>query len=233
MFLITDMLHFPRRHRTLTCPLGWELNALILVSCTFEKSSIPQCSRWLPVAITNKNILHLSIPEMGNSVFPDLVLLSCTPAATSSLSCPSLRSSYTATLSSTCFWIFLPSGIQSGEETDVGKQRLNRALESLSSLSLFSFSELNKALDTNEYNWWRVFIFLPQELKIRCDLSSARNILFARSKSNKLPRLLWGLNQVLGTNLIPLRTKLVKQTKRVPAWPVINQLCFPFIESLK
>ena len=143
---------------------------------------------------------------------------------------------YTATLSSTCFWIFLPSGVQLGEETDVGKQRLNRVLESLSSLSLFSFSELNKALDTNEYNWWRVFIFLPQELQIRCDLSSARNILFARTKSNqsnKLPRLLWGLKQVLGTNLIPMRTKLVKQTKQVPAWPVINQLCFPFIESLK
>ena len=31
----------------------------------------------------------------------------------------------------------------------------------------------------------------------------------------------------LGTNLIPLRTKLVTRTKRVPAWPVINQLCFP------
>ena len=106
------------------------------------------------------------------------------------------------------FWIFLPSGIQSGEETDVGKQRLNRALESLSSLSLVSFSELNKALDTNEYNWWRVFIFLPQGLQIRCDLSSARNILFARTKSNKLPRLLWGLKQVFGTNLIPLRPNL-------------------------
>ena len=36
-----------------------------------------------------------------------------------------------------------------------------------------------------------------------------------------------GLKHVLGTNLIPLRTKLVTQTKRVPAWPVINQLCFP------
>ena len=236
MFLITDMLYFPRRHRTSTCPLGWKLNALILVSRTFKTSSVLQCSRRLPVAITNKNTIHWSVPEMENSVFPDLVLLSCTPAATNSLSCPSLRSSYTATLSSTCFWLFLPSGIQSGEETDVGKQRLNRALESLSSLSLFSFSELNKALDTNKYNWWRVFIFLPQELQIRCDLSSARNILFARTKSNqsnKLPRLLWGLKQVLGTNLIPLRTKLVKQTKQEPAWPVINQLCFPCIESLK
>ena len=95
----------------------------------------------------------------------------------------------------------------------------------LSSLSLFSFSELNKALDTNEYNWWRVFIFLPQELQTRSDLSSARNILFARTKSNEPP--LWGLKHVLGTNLIPLRTKLVTQTKRVPAWPVINQICFP------
>ena len=98
---------------------------------------------------------------------------------------------------------------------------------SLSSLSLFSFSELNKAIDANEYNWWRVFVFLPQELQTRSDLSSARNILFARTKSNESPRLLWGLKHVLGANLIPLRTKLVTQTKRVPAWPVINQLCFP------
>ena len=29
------------------------------------------------------------------------------------------------------------------------------------------------------------------------------------------------------TNLIPLRTKFDTQTKRVPAWPVINQLWFP------
>ena len=43
----------------------------------------------------------------------------------------------------------------------------------------------------------------------------------------KRARLLWGLKQVLGTNLIPLRTKFDTQTKRVPAWPVINQLWFP------
>ena len=96
----------------------------------------------------------------------------------------------------------------------------------LSSLSLFRFSELNKALDTNEYNWWRVFIFLPQELQTRSDLFSARNILFERTKSNEPPCLLWGLKHVFATNLIPLRTKLVTQTKRVRAWPVINQLCF-------
>jgi len=35
------------------------------------------------------------------------------------------------------------------------------------------------------------------------------------------------VKHVLGTGLIPLRTKLATQTKRVPAWPVINQLCFP------
>ena len=97
----------------------------------------------------------------------------------------------------------------------------------LSSLSLFSFSVLNKVLNTNEYNWWRVFVFLPQELQTWSDLSSVRIILFARTKSNEPPLLLWGLKHVLGTNLIPLRTKLVTQTKRVPAWPVINQLCFP------
>ena len=44
---------------------------------------------------------------------------------------------------------------------------------------------------------------------------------------NKRARLHWALKQVLGTNLIPLRTKFDTQTKRVPAWPVINQLWFP------
>ena len=88
MFLITeDMLVFPRGHRTSTCLLGWELNTLILVSFTFEKSSILQCRRLLPVAITNKNIIYLSVPELENSVFLDLVLLSCTPVATNSFSC--------------------------------------------------------------------------------------------------------------------------------------------------
>ena len=110
MFLITeDMLFFPRGHRTSTCPLGWELNTLILVSFTFEKSSILQCRRLLPVAITNKNItagIYLSVPELENSVFLDLVLLSCTPVATNSFSCPSLQSSHTATMSSTCFWLY-------------------------------------------------------------------------------------------------------------------------------
>ena len=56
--------------------------------------------------------------EPENSVFLHLVFLSFTPVASNSLSFPSLGSSYTATLSSTCFCIFLPSS----EETDVERQ---------------------------------------------------------------------------------------------------------------
>ena len=41
------------------------------------------------------------------------------------------------------------------------------------------FSQLNKALDTNEYNWWRVLIFLPLERQTRSDWSLALNILLA------------------------------------------------------
>ena len=141
-----------------------------------------------------------------------MVLSPFTPVASNSFSFPSLRSSYTAvTLSSTCFWIFLPSRIQSGEETDVGRQRFNH-----SSLSLSRFSELNKALDTNEYNW--------TTNSVRLILSSQYPL--CENYIKRAPPL-WGLKQVFGTNLIPLKTKLVTQTKGVPAWPVINQLWFP------
>ena len=58
------------------------------------------------------------------------------------------------------------NGSQSGEEADVGRQRLHRALESLFTFTLFVLPELSKALDGNEYNWWKVFIFLPQELQV-------------------------------------------------------------------
>ena len=85
-----------------------------------------------PVGITNKNIryIYLSVPKLENSVFLDLVLLSCTPVATNSFSCPSLQSSYTATLSSTCFWFFLPSG---------RNRRWKAALESLFTFTLLVF----------------------------------------------------------------------------------------------
>ena len=66
----------------------------------------------------------------------------------------------------------------------------------------------------NEQNWWRAFIFHPQKPQTRSDLSSARNILFARITSNE--PVCWGLKQVLGTNLIPLRTKFDTQTTGMP-----------------
>ena len=73
----------------------------------------------------------------------------------------------------------------------------------LSSHSSFSFLELNKVLDANEYSWWRVLIFLSQELQTQSNLSLARNILLAIQlcKNNiKRTNLLWGLRQVLGSN---------------------------------
>ena len=63
-----------------------------------------------------------------------------------------------------------PTGLEGSAWTG----RLN-----LSSLSLLSFSEINKALDTNQYNWWRVMIFFPLERQTRSDWSLARNILLA------------------------------------------------------
>ena len=101
--------------------------------------------------------LYFSVPELENSVFPDLVPLSCTPVATNSFSCPPLRSSYTATLSSTCFWIFQPSGILSDEETDVGRQRLNWALESLFTFTLLVF-RTKKAKLAPPSSVWQVWL---------------------------------------------------------------------------
>ena len=115
---VTKLIQSTAKDRTVQiCTILW----FSFCRFTIEKSSILQCRRLLPVAITNENIIFLSVTELKNNVFLDLVLLSCTPVATNSF-----WSSYTATLSSKCFWIFLPSGIQSGEETDVGRQRLNR-----------------------------------------------------------------------------------------------------------
>ena len=174
MLLIPDMFFFS------TGTLNFNMSARIRTYYFDSRFVYLECRRLLPVAITNKNIIYLSVWNSRIAFSCTWFSISFTPVASNSFSFPSLRSSYTATLSSTCFWIFLPSRIQSGEETDVGRQRLNH-----SSLSLSRFSELNKALDTNEYNWWRVFIFLPQELQTRSDLSSARNILFARITSKE------------------------------------------------
>ena len=172
----------------------WNKNSILWFSFRLHLKSHPHSQIELPVAITN--IIYLSVPELENSMFLDLVLLCDTPVASYPFYCPSWRStpnSSSATLSHTCFWIFLPSGIQSGKETDVGRQHLN-----LSSLSLFSFSELNKALDT----WWRVLISLHKTAR-----NSVRPILVSqysignpslphvqfRKNHIKWARLLWGL----------------------------------------
>ena len=124
-------------------------NSILWFSFLLHLKRRPHSEIKLPVA---NNIIDLSV-EPEKSVFLHLVLSRFTAVASRSFYSPSWRStanSSSATLSCTCFWIFLPSGIQSGEETDVGRQRLNRALESLFTFTSFiSFSELNKALDTN------------------------------------------------------------------------------------
>ena len=178
---------------------------------TFEKSSILQCRRLLPIAITNKNIIYLSVWNWRLRVFLHLVLLRFTPVASNSFSFPSLRSSYiTVTLASTCFWIFPPSRIQSGKETDVGRQRLNH-----SSLSLSWFSELKKALDTNEYNWTTnsVWLILGSQYSLwelhKTSPSALRAETSFRYQSD------------------PSENQTCDTDEGVPAWPVINQLWFP------
>ena len=129
--------------------------------------------------------------KVENSVFLHLV--------DHSFHCPSWRSTANSSLAMlhvqcTCFWIFLASGIQSGKETDVGRQRLNRALE-----SLFTFTLL--VCRTKQGAWHkRIELikgsdFLLQELQILSDFSWACIILlaiqhfhtysFARITSNK------------------------------------------------
>ena len=167
-------------------------------------------------SLTNKNItagIYLSVPELENSVFLDLVLLSITPVATrqlflftvllygkaTQLHCqvdvseffypvefnrakkPTLEGSAWTGLACVAsvsnrviartlplprhsfFFCSCSSFLDEPREKTLDTQA-RTGLLNLSLLSLFSFSELNKALDTNEFNWWRVFIFLPQEL---------------------------------------------------------------------
>ena len=136
MFLITDIF-FPRdielqRVRS-------DKNSLLWFSFRLLLKSRPYCSveDYSPSQSPTKHHIFVRL-ELENSVFLNLVLLSFTPVASRYFSFPSSRSGYTATLSSTCFWIFLPSRIQSGQETDVGRQRLNH-----SSLLLSRFTEYN------------------------------------------------------------------------------------------
>ena len=212
MFLTTDIL-FYLLEIELQC-VHWNKNSILWFLFRLHLKSHPHSQIELPVAITN--IIYLSIPELENSVFLDLVLLCDTAVASYPFYCPSRRStpnSSSATLSRTCFWIFLPGGIQSGKETDVGRQHLN-----LSSLSLFSFSELNKALDT----WWRVLISLHKTARnsVRPIHGSQYSIgnpslshVQLRENHIKWARLLWGLKEVLSSNNHDtLRTKFDTQT---------------------
>ena len=156
---------------------------------------------------------------MENSVFQlDLVLLRFTAVASYSFYCPSWRStanSSSATLSCTCFWIFLPSGIQSGEETDVGRQRLNRALESLLTFTRLVFRAKQGA-------WHKQIQLTKGDFPSIRTTNSVRLILGSKYSIDnptlsheqlcenhiKRAHLLWGLKQVLGSNMIHLRTNL-------------------------
>ena len=160
----------------------------------------------VPEAITN--IICLSFSELENSVFLDLVLLRFTPATSYSFSCPSWRSSFTATPSCTCFWIFLPSGIQSGEETDVGTFIL--LLFRNKQGAWHKGTQLMKGFD---------FPFTTTKNSIR--LIFVLGIFYWQSNTftrtafkceDHIKRLLWGVKQVLDSYLIPLRTNFDIQT---------------------
>ena len=96
-------------------------------------------------------------------------------------------------------------------EFNWAKGRWKTALESGAWLSLHFLillvfrTEQGAWLKRNQYNWSRVLIFLSQELQTRPHLSSARNILSLHHTSA------W-LKQVLGFNMIPLRTKFDTET---------------------
>ena len=160
----------------------------------------------VPEAITN--IICLSFSELENCVFLDLVLLRFTTATSYSFSCPSWRSSFTATLSCTCFWIFLPSGIQSAEETDVGTFIL--LLFRNKQGAWHKGTQLMKGFD---------FPFTTTKNSIR--LIFVLGIFYWQSNTftrtafkceDHIKRLLWGLKQVLDSYLIPLRTNFDIQT---------------------
>ena len=124
MFLITeDMLFFHgdielQRVRSDENSILWFSFRLFLKSHPYCSVDYPRRNHQQKHYILD---LYLSVPELENRVFLDLVLLSFTPVATNSFSCPSTQ------------WNSI------GEETDVGRQRLNRALESLFTFTLLVF----------------------------------------------------------------------------------------------
>ena len=153
----------------------------------------------VPEAITN--IICLSFSELENSFFLDLVLLRFTPATSYSFSCPSCQASQLHCHVHVSEFVF--------------PVEFNRAKKPTLALSSFSFSEINKALDTKEHNWWGVLIFLSQQLKILAIFYWQWSNTFTSTVfkcEDHIKRLLWGLKQVLDSNLIPLRTNFDIQT---------------------
>ena len=199
MFLITeDMLFFFHGDIELQRVRSDENSILWYCSVDYSPSQSP----------TKTLYIRLVFVRSGTSVFLDLVLLSCTPVATNSFSCSSLQSSYTATLSSTCFWLFLPSGIQSGEETDVGTFTLLVFRNKQG--AWHKGTQLMKGFD---------FPFTTTKNSIRLIFVIAifywQSNTFTRTAfkcEDHIKRLLWGLKQVLDFNLIPLRTNFDTQT---------------------
>ena len=115
-----------------------------------------------------------------------------------------LANSSSATLSCTCFWIFLPSGIHWGEETDVGRQRLKWALESLFTFALLVFRtkqgtwhkriQLTKASDFPSFHKnYKLGPTYPRLARKKTTISHVKLC----ENYIKRARLLWGLKQVL------------------------------------
>ena len=92
----------------------------------------------------------------------------------------------------------------------------NRALESLFTFTLLVF-RIKRDAWHKRIQLKKGFHFLSTRTinSVRLILGSQYSL--CETKSNEPLCLLWGLKQVLGDT----------QTKGVPAWPVINQLCFP------
>ena len=80
----------------------------------------------------------------------------------------------------------------------------------LSSLSLFSFSELNKAIDTNEYNSWRVLIFHNSTRTT----NSIRLILASLAKRQQFHT--WSFARITSNEPFALRAETSPRSSMIP-----------------
>ena len=161
MFLATDVFFLSSGHRTTM--VRTDKNSILWFSFRLHLKSHPQSEDYAPRH--NHQFLKQYIFACfgtGEEHFPGLSSLTFySSVASYSFYWPpwwSAANSSSTTLSCTSFWIFYPVEFnQAKKATLEGTAWTTHS--NLSSLSLFSFSELNKALDTNKYNWWRVLIF--------------------------------------------------------------------------